>query len=388
MPEQENPVVSRTQSNWLDERAKLPLLRAFEVKLYSDATIYGEVPALGPYELINTIAHARADLERLRPALVLRINVHGDAAAERMPLIGEPEAEHYHGGDFADELAALLSLRLGVRFKAGPIERELFPGQDPRGRPIEFSDKLSPNLSHGRATQLPRMRDGVNVVDAVGGLRGFWSLTAGAANCVIKAARLYQEGVWIADADPAMAWLLLVSAVEAAAQHDAFADSSLPTRDVLDHWHAGLGAALATDPSLGDAVAAKVRKLTAATRKFRSFMQRFGTEVPGVRPLEYERFPPAKVSFKKALETVYEHRSNALHGGIAIPYPMCIPPRINGAAIQEIPHGFKISARNATWRLEDTPMLLNHFEFLARTALTKWWDQLPTVGANTLGADA
>jgi hypothetical protein len=71
----------------------------------------------------------------------------------------------------------------------------------------------------------------------------------------------------------------------------------------------------------------------------------------------------------------------SLHRGTAFPLPMCDPPQYTQSAevllsVQEKPQGLAMSSRNASWRAEQTPMLLNTFEHIARGALLSWWKSL------------
>ena len=68
----------------------------------------------------------------------------------------------------------------------------------------------------------------------------------------------------------------------------------------------------------------------------------------------------------------------SLHRGTAFPLPMCEAPRYTAApdklmSVQEKPDGLARASRNASWKADQTPMLLNTFEHVARGALLNWW---------------
>jgi len=130
-----------------DEQRSIPLLEnwrahnrgeasigAYEYPLFTDAWITGGTLVFGPYHLFNTIAHAGMNADSLKPQLVLRSEAHVEW---KPPPMDKTATETYHGGKLSDEVAALVSLALGIRVKAGPSNREFPVGDpDPRGVPI------------------------------------------------------------------------------------------------------------------------------------------------------------------------------------------------------------------------------------------------------------
>jgi hypothetical protein len=117
-----------------------------EYSLYSDAWITSGI-SIGPYELINTLAHAGGhDSDSVAPVLVLRAEFHID---QPQPDMQKTDVRRYHGGWLADEVAALASLAMGIRMKAGPLARTC-EGSDPRGRPVAYYGHDAPVLLIGR----------------------------------------------------------------------------------------------------------------------------------------------------------------------------------------------------------------------------------------------
>ena len=83
---------------------------------------------------------------------MLRADVHCEF--ER-PSMEKTDVSNYHGGMLSDEIAAVSSLAMGCRVKAGPITRE-FDAGDARGRPIAYYGFAAPTLAHGsRGRTLP-----------------------------------------------------------------------------------------------------------------------------------------------------------------------------------------------------------------------------------------
>lgn len=55
--------------------------------------------------------------------------------------------------------------------------------------------------------------------DSFGLFESYPYLRAAEATTLIRAARLYEQALWVCDAEPHMSWLFLVSAVEVVAVH-------------------------------------------------------------------------------------------------------------------------------------------------------------------------
>jgi hypothetical protein len=125
--------------NWLAVRQQKPLLCTFEYPLYTDAHIVAEAQH-GPYCFLNAI---RMPEGSVRPAVVLRFDWHWEFPD---PDWSKTDADRYHGGTPADEIAALASLAMGTRFKAGDSIREFKPGGDPKGSPRGWSTRAVPFL--------------------------------------------------------------------------------------------------------------------------------------------------------------------------------------------------------------------------------------------------
>jgi hypothetical protein len=109
------------------------------------------------------------------------------------------------------------------------------------------------------------------------------------AIALVRSARSYQEAVWIAEGDPQLAWLLLVSAVETAANQwwnsrDRTADrsSSESLRDAMPDL------ASLVETSAGSAVLDEVARhlgpLIKSREKFVRFLTAFCPEPPTPRP--------------------------------------------------------------------------------------------------------
>jgi hypothetical protein len=200
-------------------------------------------------------------------------------------------------------------------------------------------------------------------------LGSFAGLDGEAAGVLVAAARLYQDALWMAELDPHLAWLLLVSAVETAANHwrrknrnhvERLTDSK-PALVKLLHERGGA--------DLVEEVAKEIADVTGATLKFTEFILAFN---PG--PPEGKRLIPVDWSnLREAVRLVYRWRSKALHGGTPFPAPMCNAPRVQDGAISERPFGLAAGTGGAMWDNDETPMLLHVFEHITRGTLLRWW---------------
>jgi hypothetical protein len=269
----------------------------------------------------------------------------------------------------------MTSLALGIRAKAGAATREFTPNGDPRGRPIAWEQFGDPVSVKAQRAVVPRLRGEHSLEDlAQLALLPFASRELVVA--FVRAARLYQDAAWLADSEPNLAWLLLVSAIEAAAGFWRSAEDDPVDR--LRQSRPELEALL--KESGGDPLVARVAPLIApymgANKRFVDFLVTFLPDPPAIRPPEWAQFAWADLSSsKKAFTRVYGYRSRALHTGVPFPTPMCEPPFSVGddSVPIEVPVGMATSAMGAQWNHKDTPLLLCTFEHIARGALLKWW---------------
>ena len=365
-----------TQENWRAALGGEPPHETVECPLYTDARLTGEVRGeLGPYTFLNLVSF-RDDFGVARPASVLRSDMH---LPNDLPDMSRTDQTQYHGGTFADEMAALASLALGIRMKAGGTSRTFGKDDDPKGRPVAWDYyRLDPVIHaqpFGRVIPAAARECSLNDLDVLSTMP-----TVGVTDAVafVRSARLYQEGLWVGESDPSLAWLLMVSSVESAA----------------NQWNRGMGSAVdrlavakpelvefltkCNVPDLVDRVAAEFVDTTKSTSKFISFLLEHRPRPPSKRPRHWAQLSWQESDFKKALGLVYRYRSKALHEGVPFPAPMCRPgmrlPDFD--APSEIPTGLASSMMGGVWKAKDTPMLLHVFEYISRNAILSWWRSL------------
>jgi hypothetical protein len=197
------------------------------------------------------------------------------------------------------------------------------------------------------------------------------------AAALVRAARLYQEALWIAEGDPSSCWVMLVSAVEtaAASRHVESGTAVERLRSVkpdLVSYLEGIRV-----PGLVERVADEFADTIRATKKFVDFILDFLPEPPTQRPPEWAQVDWDRDNIAKAARTIYKHRSKALHEGTPFPLPMCLDPiSISECGLEEKPTGTATTAHGVTWYPIDLPMHLYMFEYLTRQVLLAWWRRL------------
>ncbi|GEO92174.1 hypothetical protein [Kocuria flava] len=341
-----------------------------EEALYSDARFIGSKLQLGPYTVLPTMAR---DVP-MPMALIMRCERHTSLMPElvdyRTNELLPADDSGYHGGTVSDEIAALVSLALGVRCRAGGITRVWgLRSDDPAGEPVEFDRQYLSRPGPPGTEILPAMNREVRFEDATETLATFPILQKKAAARLARAARLYSNALWWANEDPNFAWLQLVGAVEAIAAGQK--SVSRPPVDVLADFHPNVWEALG-DASTGtkEKVAKALAQQVGATRKFVDFVESHAPEAPQPRP-EYR---VDWSTMRQHMTVVYRHRSRALHDGKPFPHPMLDTPTNGPDGLpSETPVGMSAAAKGGSWMAQDMPMLLHTFEYIVRGSILNWW---------------
>jgi hypothetical protein len=356
--------------------------------LYSDSRIVDEIRDLGPYSILNTIGAARDP----RPgqstcALILRVNQYTAADIHLDPANPQTDVKAYHGGWVDEEFAALLSLVLGMRCRSGGLTRTWWgPEPDPLGSPLEAVRNppylLAPD--RGGPSMLPRISRQIRLSQARELLVTYPNLSAKRASALVRAARLYQSAVWIADGDPNLGWLQLVSALEAVVIV-AQKDRRPAIERVKSAWPELATLLAQVEESAQDALARLLIGQVRVTSRVLKFIAVHHPPEPIARPdswaqINWDALPDL-------VRDVYDWRSRALHDGVPMPAPMCTPPIVVGSAPQE---GWGaaggIGAAGGTSADKDIPMTLHIFADVVRRSVLQWWCKA-TGGAATVPAE-
>ncbi len=380
-------------ANWRAFLENKPSLGAYEYLMYTDAWITGEVAdGLEPYRFFNLIA-IEMRKGRVRPAIALRVSLHADF---QTPALDEKtERALYHGGGMEDELAALASLKCGVRFRIGGLIREFDIKGDPKGRLHAYGNLPEPPLLISDKRNVGGLSSSGFILDSATGdhpmapvkeMETFVTLSSQQAMALVRAARLYQDALWTVESEPNLAWLMLVAAIETAA--NSFYTTEQPpleklriSRPEFVKYLENIG---------GEELATKVAKEFAgsigSTKKFVDFLTQFRPDPPDQRPPEWCQVKWTPSNLKKVFRRIYTYRSKALHDGIPFPAPMCMPPFLGPpqkAVAEEKPIGLGHSIGVHVWQEEDIPILFHTFEYIARNALNAWWAEIATSAKDT-----
>jgi hypothetical protein len=354
-------------------------LENFDDELQSDVRFLGGTVSVGPYGLSTVFREPGV----VGPAVI----VHGGVHANLLPEIiidgklAKTNATAYHGGTMTDEIAALISLELGVRVRmAGTLRLSGIHDDDGPREPIYFEVPRLAQPGRTNREMLPQARARRADLSTLSRLASFPTLDEEEQVELVRAARSYATALWWANEDPNQAWLQLVTAVETAAtgQQVTLVDPLTLIEDTWPElWAALQPADEATKMRVADLIAPQMK----ATRKFMDFVNAYAPPPPDERPdfdtLDWK-------DMRKHARTIYGHRSTALHGGKPFPMPMLVAPRPEeSGAMQEVPGGLNAGGLGGVWMAAETPMLLSTFEYIARGALLRWWDELASAATAT-----
>lgn len=357
--------------NWRAYEAQAPEIEYFHDEAHADRQFTGGPVRLGPTTLHVVIR----DAEAMGPAVILHTGVHAPLMPELIVdgSLAPADSSAYHGGTMSDEIAALISLELGVRLRVAGTR--LLSGIHDNNPAAPIHLEVQPLSRPGRLGRevLPRVAQRSTSLDALSRLRRFPELAAEAAVELVRAAREYASAIWWANEDPDQGWLHLVAAAEIAAARRQ-KDSTDPVNLVREHWSKLWEALEGADPVTQANVAKQVAGQMRATRRFVDFVTELAPEPPEPRP-EWDEFD--WTAMREHARTIYGHRSTALHAGKPFPMPMREIPRTGqNGAMQEAPWGLTSGGPGAIWDRRETPMLLSTFEYVVRGALLRWWDEL------------
>ncbi len=238
------------------------------------------------------------------------------------------QTDQYHGGSFPEEVAVLSSLGSGIRLRAGGATRLFEHGGDSKGRPMESGSRPFTNILIRKEVPgwvLPNAAEETHSLDGLSILAFLLKLSPPDAQALVRAARLYQDALWLVESEPSLAWLMLVSAVETAANRwrkwrEAPVDRLRTSKPRLHQYLLCLG------PKVPEKVVEQIAESLGSTKKLVDFVLEFLPPPPSVRPPVGFQHPWDTGEIRETMRCVYGYRSQALHGGIPFPAPMCRPP--------------------------------------------------------------
>jgi hypothetical protein len=368
---------------WMWENARLaeagsPPAGALEIGFYTDSWRVGLQGNIGPFDFLDQLYNVNpGEYPSGAPpiGLVARVeqyivpNPHeylDDTWEQTDPAV-------FHGGDASDELAALVSLAIGERIRSAGIARVFsVDDEDPRGEPHLLRERVPYLAPSPLSRVLPRTggwRD-PDTSKTLKLLRLYANLSSKEACALVRAARTYQEALWIAEGDPRQAWLRLVNAVEIIAQltPGISADARLEEAFSDAESSAIVGRLIATkDHELIKWVAQRLADQGRSTKKFLNFLQKYRPPQPSSRPTAKAAQADWK-NLHKHFYHIYKHRSNDLHAGVPFPASMCAPPQRTSQSNPPYEVAPKIRGDKSS-----SLILLHTFEYVVRGAIQKWW---------------
>ena len=358
----------------------------FEYPLYSDAEFKPQADKFwGPYTLFNTLA-GPSPYSTVRALFVLRTDLHLQPSSLVNADQKTTDVARFLGGGPELEIAALCSLAMGIRLKPGGMTR-VFNKQPeyahglPLGGDVEGATRRSGGATTGVLPEVTKFK----VLD-VNRVATYPTLTPAQAVALARAAKQYQDGIWVAEGEGNVSWLFLVSAIETAADFWTAGKKFSPA-ELFRELRPDVAAILenAGGEQLLEKVAVHFASTLGATKKFVSFLLEFLPNPPPLRPPAHAQVDWSVKAIKGALQKVYHHRSKALHGGLPFPPVMCERPDQDQGWDVPAEKPFRGSYVNAygVWGPEDTPMFLHTFEYIVRGALLKWWDSMTAAKTTT-----
>ncbi|MGW3113528.1 hypothetical protein [Streptomyces sp. NPDC001091] len=353
--------------------------------LYSDAEVYGidGTETTGPYRLTPLAAAADRQPGQLRPVLEL---ASWFRHPDQQPATSD--SANWTGLSIHQEFAALASLVLGIRLR-GDDPRPLYQQQDGSVTIYEVSAQVVPSApsSPWSSPILPGAADGTADLESLRlYVESLPRLAADHTVHLVRAARQYADALWIAEGEPELAWLMLVSAVEVAATaHQAATEDY--TLLVREFFPLSAEALVATggEERLTEAATTEFHGLIKATGRFVAFALAFLPDPPHGRTADSDgQLPWSKNRMRRALSAVYGLRSARLHAGTAFPWPLLIPPPAASDGLPaEVFTQDTYGSGDTTWSAADLPMTLAVFAHLVRGMLLRWWDSLNEASAGS-----
>ncbi len=366
-------------NNWKNMKNGDPWRETCEYPLYTDSGLRSDqMNPDWPYAFLNALP-IYASPRKVQTGIVLRCAIHGDPFTQISIL--ETEENGYHGGMFYDEASALSSLILGIRVRAGESTRN-FGGyvSDPLGRPratISSPPTLSSRYRSLIAPSLFKVNANLSDLKMLGLLL---DLNSSQSVSLLRAARLYQDSLWIIESEPELAWLMLVSALEVAALN--WDQKEQTPVDILTTAKSDFSQLLkAKGDDVLELVANEIASHFKVTGKFINFCLKFMPGAPEKRPHANQQIDWSEKGWKIILQKVYSYRSRALHGGHPFPRPMCEPPDRYGDDISMLPcekatDALAVQILGSNWSAEDLPVSLNTFVIVTRSILLSWWQHI------------
>ncbi len=322
----------------------------YEYELHVDAWFIGEFIG-DPYEILLWELGLHAEGEERK--LILRIK-EADSLSSYENYESTRKNAYYHGGGIADEIVALASLFLRRRIKLIHLVRQNDVPRIISEKGYRWNDK---ELVSGE-TNLQTLSDWFSLIE---------DLDEKYHQKFILSARLYHRSILMIEEDPDLAYLSLVSSIEALCQ-----DHPLKEEPNLSEIYPELDYEienLITDEQAKNRLRYLfLKKEKFISRRFVAFIidytdsefWKYGNR-PKYGKIEADELP-------KYLRNIYAQRSKTLHEGQAFP-PIVLHPRSQN---DEICCGLSLMHRGKKWNPSDYIPSIHFFERLVSHVLTNF----------------
>lgn len=313
-----------------------------EYEVLTDAFTVGEL-SYGPYDFLLWEFGVKQEGEERK--LCLRIK-------EKALLYGgvrdAKRNEFYHGGSIADEIVALSSLALHGRYILGPMVRD---NDQPRIY-CRGNDRIAESLIKGKKD----LGELSQFFDLVKGLKSEYHLK------YILAVRLYHQALLVMDEQPDIAYLNLVSSIEALCQDYPVEKMTLSK---IDKKLSSLVNSIEDIELRREIERRLIKKERMINKRFVVFIKAYTDESFWKRPDRPERGKVSPDQFESILKKIYRQRSKYLHTGEPFQNTIYIPP-LQG---EEIPLGLATMYRGKLWEEKDYIPYPHFFEKLVNHVL-------------------
>lgn len=320
--------------NWRAYDAAHPERETVVDDLQSDREFVGGPCRLGPYKLSVVIPTGPPGEPSVGSSVRLEFGIYEDLIPEVVVAgkLAKPDSDAYHGGLIGDEIAALVTLSLGVRLRCAGTSQTSGIHDSEQHEPIYFRVPLLLRPGGVNTEHIPAALSREADLGLLQRLTSFPTIDEGAQVELVRASRAYASALWWVNEDPNQAWLQLVTAAEIAANHRP-TTSLPPTKLVEDLWPELWEALASGGEQTRIAVCKQVANQMRATRKFIDFIVQCAPDPVEPRPtfgaIEWDQM-------ESHARIIYKQRSQALHGGKPFPMPMLQEARVeaDGAATE------------------------------------------------------
>lgn len=362
------------QENIYDQKAThTKISEKTENILFSDAQIFGEFTL---DELPFSIHSILSMKDGMRGAALLRhcwYECRGDTGLQYET---KTKSSFDTGQEVSDDIGCLISLLLGIRIRASGKTKWLrrhegvwketlldYPSIPEGFDQAPHSSLVVPWAKPGKKANLNDLR----------AIRSIADIDSEELVELVRGAKLFSSAVWYCEIDPSLAWLQLISALEAFAFLYSRSQSPCPL-EAFQNSDPELFKRIEKieNPELLHDLAMKLKNTTQSTKKFLDFCKRYHHEAPNedLRPPKAFQVNWSPNGWKKILNTVYGYRSSFLHAGKPMPFPMSLPPHqsefeeeseLSGKYFAEKPIGLASHSGPVSYAATDTPVTLNTF---------------------------